>query len=676
MESSLSLEIPAIKGYEHIRLVGSQGGMSQMYRGAHVGTGREVIIKLMPASHDEQEALKLQHRFDQEILIARLAANNHLLAAIDHGDIPMPGSDAPRLYLVYPYIEHGSLADLLTFERPWESWELPHITDVITQAAEGLSHLHKSGIVHQDVKPSNFLWMPSDAVRNPLRRIHVWLIDFGTAELERNGKSREIKGTLKYLAPEQLHGEIKYSVDQYALALLARLLLTGHEPPLPYESETLLHTRPTQLNPQRLFEPEINQVLLSALAPHPEDRFPSVMEFAQALQTAILKQIQLNPRARSAPPLPASQPGPSTPPLPSAPLTWEVTPTALPIPGVPNASIVLPPLNPPKPYEPPRPRDNSQPRIAARTKAPGPSLPAVAAQKLLTSKLPDTLRMLAWSPNGTELGCTFYHDLPQVISVNHPVETLTNYPHAHSVCWSPDSRFLAMSMDDEAHPQAEIRFCDRSAPKERPRVLSFGQTEPVRGLDWSQRGLFAVWLNDKLLVYDFSDITSQKRLPAPVYTLPLEEDMHCDQLTTLRWSPNGEWLAAGSNNGQIVCWQPHTDQCIQQQPLKKNIRSICWSPDGRTLVVALSNKQVLFWNLHSGQTTQAELPEPPRMVSISRQTGHIAVATEGALFFFEHIDAFAPTAMLPGQPYVAFSSDNKLATLDQRDGTELIIWQL
>ena len=125
----------------------------------------------------------------------------------------MPGSEKPRLYLVYRYIEHGSLADLLTLEKPWETWELPHITDVIAQAAEGLFHLHKSGIVHQNVRPNTLLWMPTDPKSNPLRRIHVWLSDFGAAEPEQNGDG-------------------SYAVDQYALALLARLFLTGHEPPL------------------------------------------------------------------------------------------------------------------------------------------------------------------------------------------------------------------------------------------------------------------------------------------------------------------------------------------------------------------------------------------------------------------------------------------------------------
>src|SRR5262249_37537557 len=151
-----------------------------------------------------------------------------------------------------------------------------------------------------------------------------------------------------------------------------------------------------------------------------------------------------------------------------------------------------------------RPRGTKEPRSAARNKAAGPSLPVVPAQKWLTIKLPDALRMLAWSPSGTELACTFYHDLPQVVSVKHSVETLSGFDDAHTTCWSPDGRFLAMSMNDERHPQAEIRFCDRTTSKERYRVLSFDQSEPVRGLDWSRWGLFAVWLSQKLLVYDLS----------------------------------------------------------------------------------------------------------------------------------------------------------------------------
>ena len=205
MKPSFSLEIPDIKGYQNLRLIRSQGGMSHIYRGMRIETGQEVIIKLMPAPKDQQEALKFQRRFNQEILIARLSANNHLLAATDHGDIPMYGSDEPRLYLVYPYIEHGSLADLLTFDKPWETWELPHITDIITQAAEGIFHLHKSGIVHQDVKPSNFLIRNSEDASG---RPDLMLADFGVAKSNSTtaSVSQSVRGTPAYMAPEQWEG--------------------------------------------------------------------------------------------------------------------------------------------------------------------------------------------------------------------------------------------------------------------------------------------------------------------------------------------------------------------------------------------------------------------------------------------------------------------------------------
>jgi WD40 repeat protein len=614
----------------------SQGAMSLTYRGTRIKTGQEVIIKLMPAPKDAQEALRFQHRFDQEIYIAEHTANDHLLAAIDKGSIRMPGSHDQRLYLVYSYVEHRSLADLLTLEKPWETWELPHITDVISQAAEGLFHLHTSGMVHLHVGPYSLVWIPTNPVRSPLRRIHVWLSDFGRAE------------------PEQ-YGGARYAADQYALALVARHVLTGHAPPPRNDSASLLDTLPTQLNPQRFFEPAIDHVLSKALAPHPAARYTSVIEFAQALQEAVLKQIGRN-RDKAA--------------------IWDVQTTPLSLAGGSNALIFLPPLISPKPYEPPRPRDNAQLRIVSGPRAAAPLLPAVHAEKWLSAKLPDTLRMLAWSPSGTELACTYYHDYPQVIGLNRLVETLPSLAHAHSVCWSPDGRFLAMSINDENNLQAEIRFYDRDAPKERHRVLSYDQPEPVRAFDWSQKGMFAIWLKHNLLVYDLSNISAEKLLPEPAYMLRLADTMLCDQLTTLRWSPDGEWLAAGSNNGQIVCWNPRTGRFIEQQPVKKNIRSMSWSPMGRNLVIVFANKQVLFWNLQTKKASEAWLPEHPRMVSISQQTGQVAVATEEMLFFFERFGALAPTTRHPSQLYAAFSADNKLATLDPDDRTKLSIWQI
>src|SRR5215469_12958816 len=187
MDPLLSKKTPKIQGYQHVRLMQSPGAMSLTYRGTCIKTGQEVIIKLLSAPKDAQEALKFERRFDQEVYVAQHSANDHLLTAIDHGEIPVRGSRDHRLYLVYGYIEHRSLASLLTLEKPWETWELPHITDVISQAAEGLFHLHTTGMVHMNVGADSLLWKPTNPISSPLRRIHIWLSDFSGAEPEHSG---------------------------------------------------------------------------------------------------------------------------------------------------------------------------------------------------------------------------------------------------------------------------------------------------------------------------------------------------------------------------------------------------------------------------------------------------------------------------------------------------------
>jgi FOG: WD40 repeat len=280
------------------------------------------------------------------------------------------------------------------------------------------------------------------------------------------------------------------------------------------------------------------------------------------------------------------------------------------IPVAPKELIFLPPLNPPKPYKPPLPRDGSQPRTAARNQHSGPSLPFVPAHKWLTVKLPNTLRMLIWSPNGTELVCTFYHDLPQLINIKHPVETLHSFAQGHSACWSPDGVFLPLACTTRTilkpksvfvieEPQRNATGCCCSINQS-----LFVDWTGHRG-DSSQSG----WITNSWFMI------SQKSRPKSIFLTHhtrslLGDNMYCDQLTTLRWSPNGEWLAAGSNNGQIVCWQPHTARYLKQQPLKKNIRSISWSPDGRILVVAFANKQVLFWNCKPDKSHRQNCQKP------------------------------------------------------------------
>jgi eukaryotic-like serine/threonine-protein kinase len=194
-----------------------------------------------------------------------------------------------------PYRPEGSLTAWL---RQRGSSELPqrtplHTQDVahfIHQAADALQHAHDRQIIHQDVKPANFL-IRSDR-ENP-DRPDLLLADFGVAKITTAtaSASHSIRGTPAYMAPEQLDGHPVRASDQYALAVMAYELLTGRPPfqgslsQVMYQHFQAQPPAPSTLNPQ--LPRDVDTVLLHALAKKPEDRFASISAFARAFQEAL-----------------------------------------------------------------------------------------------------------------------------------------------------------------------------------------------------------------------------------------------------------------------------------------------------------------------------------------------------------------------------------------------------
>ena len=661
MEPSLPLDIAERTGYTNWQIFRSQGGMAHIYRATKIATGQEVIIKVMRASEDAQRYEQFRHRFKQERLIASLlrnSADEHLLPAIDHGEFLQDASGRATYYLVTPYIKGGSLNDLLQKEKPWQTWALPQIVDVIEQGAKGLSHLHERKIVHQDVKPSNLLW-ELGLVQLAQRRIHIWLMDFGAADLESAEASKRVIGTLPYMSPEQRKGFIRCSTDQYALALIARFLLTGYPPSL---REIDLYTPLVQLN-QSLTK-QISEIVLKALARDPEQRFASVLEFAEALKMAMPQTIPLIPPS----PL-AEQPDFYAA---STEQRSSLQPHAMQ-----DTPLLKPPIIRPEPYKPVSDSLQVFPieQMPARKNISSePSLPLFPSQGLLDVPLPDSPTRLAWSPDGKRLDCTFYRNAPLVVSMDRRTEILNSLAYGHTACWAPDGRFIAVSIrhpDDQ--PPAEIRFWDRTTSREHPLSLPFPNKAPIFGMDWSRDGYLAIWLENELRIYDFSNFVAQKQPPVP-YTVDIG-NMRSNKLTTLRWSPDGEWLAAGESNGQVLCWQRRT-RITQKRLLDTgNVYSMDWSPDGQILVAAYAINRIWFWNLQTGETAvwKIEYPEGLRIISVSPQTAHLVVATQSRLILGRVGDR-VPSARHPGRLQVAWSSDRKLATLDEEE-RRLLIWQ-
>jgi Protein kinase domain len=164
------------------------------------------------------------------------------------------------------------------------------VAHIISQAADALQHAHERHILHQDVKPSNFLIRTRKEQPN---RPEVFLADFGIARIyaATSHVSQHVRGTPAYMAPEQWEGRPVPASDQYALAIMAYQLLIGH-PPFQGRMEQVMHQHfnvqppaPTTLNPH--LPKDVDTVLLHALAKRPEQRFANMTAFARAFQQAI-----------------------------------------------------------------------------------------------------------------------------------------------------------------------------------------------------------------------------------------------------------------------------------------------------------------------------------------------------------------------------------------------------
>jgi serine/threonine-protein kinase len=272
-------------GDYELREVLGAGGMAEVYRGYDIALGREVAVKVLPA------ALALDPGY-----VDRFRDEARRVAGLTHPNV-VPvyhyGEEEGLLFLVMPVLKE-SLRDRMEREGALPPSDAAKL---VVQVAAALDAAHAQGIVHRDVKPENILL-------NHEGKGH--LTDFGIARelsfLKETGSNRTLAatglpvGTPEYMAPEQLRaGDVDQRADIYALGAVLYELLTGsvpHEAPAPYEVAALVLTAPTmppsQRNPQ--IWPELEAVVLTALAKEAKDRFRDARSFAMALRRSVLQR--------------------------------------------------------------------------------------------------------------------------------------------------------------------------------------------------------------------------------------------------------------------------------------------------------------------------------------------------------------------------------------------------
>jgi serine/threonine protein kinase len=281
-EVTMPLEGKQIGRYHILRILGS-GGMGEVYLAEDARIGQQVAIKIMRAETGFFDAKGRDSLFLREVKTIALLDHPRILPLFDYGDAQL--DDMLLAYLVMPYRQDGSLADWLR-RKGIARLSPQQGMHILGQAADALQHAHDHNIVHQDVKPSNFL------VRAD-KDLDIFLTDFGISRLATatSNSSQAIRGTPTYMAPEQWEGQPVFATDQYALAVTMYELLTGRPPfqgnpgRVMYQHINTLAQPASALNPA--IPPSVDAVLLRALAKRPKERFDTISAFANAFQQAL-----------------------------------------------------------------------------------------------------------------------------------------------------------------------------------------------------------------------------------------------------------------------------------------------------------------------------------------------------------------------------------------------------
>src|ERR1700761_4968616 len=288
-----------IAGYVIEEQIGA-GGMAVVFRARDEVLGRLAAVKLIaPAMANDQE---FRARFLRESRAAAAVDSLHIIPVYAAGE-----ADG-LLYIATRFVPGGDLAALL--RRSGGLLAPVRAGALVAQVASALDAAHAAGLVHRDVKPQNIL---VDTI--PERPEHAFLSDFGLSKGTTSSTeltvSGQFLGTPDYSAPEQIRGgHVDGRTDQYALACVAFVLLTGS---LPFHRDETVATMfahlrdpvplATRLRPE--LPAGVNGVLARALAKSPGERYGRCAEFADALQRALVPHPQAPARPAHAQTAPA-----------------------------------------------------------------------------------------------------------------------------------------------------------------------------------------------------------------------------------------------------------------------------------------------------------------------------------------------------------------------------------
>lgn len=248
------------------------GGMGAVYKATQVSNGGQVAFKVMLPGAAEDAGLV--DRFKREAMVLRDLKHANIIDVYDYG------VDTGVLYMVMPFMDRGTLGDLMR-KQPLSKQE---ILKFMTQISDALAYVHGKGLVHRDLKAANVLLDDGGNCK---------VCDFGlvsvSSEMTKLTKTGVIMGSAAYMAPEQCNGRpVDARTDIYAMGIMLYEMLTGR---LPFSGDSWSAIALQQMN-QPPPAPDtgvkaLDSVVLRALAKNPGQRQQTAAQFSSELAAAI-----------------------------------------------------------------------------------------------------------------------------------------------------------------------------------------------------------------------------------------------------------------------------------------------------------------------------------------------------------------------------------------------------
>lgn len=262
--------------YQIIRTIG-EGGMANVYLAYDTILEREVAVKVLRGDLSNDE--KFVKRFQREAKAASSLNHPNIVEMYDVGE------DDGNYFIVMEYVNGKTLKSLI---KKRGSLSLSETIDIMLQLTSGIACAHDSYIIHRDLKPQNVMILEDGRVK---------ITDFGIAVALNSAEltqTNSVMGSVHYLPPEQANGSgATVKSDIYSLGILMYELLTGK---LPFKGENAVEIAIKQmkekipsvvaLNPN--IPQSVENVILKACAKNPENRYDSVKEMHDDLETVLL----------------------------------------------------------------------------------------------------------------------------------------------------------------------------------------------------------------------------------------------------------------------------------------------------------------------------------------------------------------------------------------------------